>query len=352
MRGATLHTLFPERCDQCGRCVRACPKGGLKVGAAYIAVDRDLCDGCNRCVDACDRDAIVARIAPATPSASASSPASNVVPLVDVGSRAEAKALRKAAVAAEKSPAVPAQWAAGVAPWTMVDVAAVIAILIAAMLAKNAILDLRAVALMPAPARAVMRAVVLTAYYAAQLGAFAFLARRHASGLLEAFGLRRAQAAAAPGDRPNPAASAGWVLLLFFCTEAFAIAYGLSMEALRWAQPQRLSSDISAVFGSGGGGLVLAALLVAFAAPLIEELAFRGVMLPAFNDRWGMWPAVMASSALYAAFHFSVWMFAPTMVLGIALAWLTITRRSLVPAIALHVMYNAAAVTAAYLVAR
>ena len=124
------------------------------------------------------------------------------------------------------------------------------------------------------------------------------------------------------------------------------------MESMGWMQPHRLSSDLSSVFGSGGVGIALSAVVVALAAPFVEELAFRGVILPVLSRRMGMWGAILVSAAVYAAFHFSAWMFAPTMVLGIALGWLAITRRSLVPAIALHVLYNGAAVTAAFLLTR
>jgi membrane protease YdiL (CAAX protease family) len=65
-----------------------------------------------------------------------------------------------------------------------------------------------------------------------------------------------------------------------------------------------------------------------------------------------MWPAIVVSSAVFAGYHLSAWFFFPTFVLGMALGWLAFSRRSLVPAIALHVVYNAAAVAAAFLVAR
>jgi membrane protease YdiL (CAAX protease family) len=142
------------------------------------------------------------------------------------------------------------------------------------------------------------------------------------------------------------------VIVLFVGTEVVSIGYGLAMQAIGWQQPARLSSDISTVFGSGGVGLILSALLVAVAAPIVEELAFRGVVLSAFDDYLGRWGAIGISAALYGAFHFSLWMFFPTAVLGLALGWLASTRRSLVPAIALHVLYNAAAVAAAFAAAR
>lgn len=268
---------------------------------------------------------------------------------VEVGSRAEAKALRKSAKAPEKRPRRTAR--AGRLQWTIADVAAVLAILLAAMFAKNALLGLPAVLLMPDSAQAGVRALVLAAYYAVQLAGLAFLAHRHSATLLGAFGLGRE-------DRTESAlgtssfVSAGWVLLLFVGTEVVSIGYGLAMQAMGWKQPARLSSDITAVFGSGGAGLALSVLLVAIAAPLLEELAFRGVILGALEDRLGGWGAIGVSAALFAAFHFSMWMFLPSLVLGVALGWLAQTRRSLVPAIALHVLYNGAAITAAFLVGR
>ncbi len=354
MSGPAPYTLYPERCDQCGRCLRACPEGGLKVGAAYISIDRAVCTACDACAEACDRAAIVPRVVPV---AVAARPASvGAVSRVEVGSRAEAKALLKAAKAAEKAahkptpPAASATGSGGVVAWTSIDVMAVLVIMAVALLAKNAILGIEAVKLMPATARFVTRAVVLAAYYAAQLAGIAFVARRHGSGLFEAFGLST-DAAPGAGEARALASSVGWVLLLFLGTEVVSIGYGLAMQAWGWEQPARLSSDVTAVFGGGSVGLVLSAVLVAVAAPLVEELAFRGVVLPVWAGSLGEWGGILASAALYAAFHFSLWWFLPTFVLGIALGWLVRSRGGLMPAIALHVLYNTAAVVAAFAVA-
>jgi membrane protease YdiL (CAAX protease family) len=96
---------------------------------------------------------------------------------------------------------------------------------------------------------------------------------------------------------------------------------------------------------------VVAFALVAIAAPFAEEIAFRGIVLPALGDRLGMWWGIGITSLLYAGFHASLWMIVPTAVLGVALGWLTWTRRSLWPAVALHVLYNATAVAAAFVTA-
>jgi len=314
----------------------------------------------------------------------------NDVSKVVVGSRAEAKALRKAAEAAAKAQArsrkttkssiaaVPAgrptrlatppkrtnvpvktntaapssSSTAGPAPWALADVVAVLAVLALALVSKNLVLSLGPVQLMPQVGRTVVRAFVLAAFYALQLAAFGWLARRHGTDLMAGFGLRRAQDQRSQEARPSSLGSAGLVVALLLGTETIAIAYGLAMGALGWEQPARLSSDLAAVFGGGGVGLVLSGLLVVLLAPIVEEFAFRGVVASAFRSSWGMWPAIVASAAVYAVYHLSAWLFFPTFVLGVALGWLAFTRRSLIPAIALHMLYNGVAVAAAFLAAR
>ena len=411
MSGAGAHlALHPDRCDRCGRCVPACPVDAVRIGPSYISVDWSRCTHCFACVEACKRQAIQRTAVPARGEAvgSSVSDTSKVV----VGSRAEAKAVRKAAQQASKArgksvayagkpavadgrslggsaaatsavdavpagkaswrsgtpsfpakPSVPrvsgggAPFAPGAVKWSTVDLLLVLAMLLLTVLAKDFVLGLHSLGLMPAAGRTIVRATVLAVYYSVQLAVFAWISARHGATLSRAFGLRRegenasGQAAQEPAG-PSAAGSLGLVLVLFVGTEAFAIAYGLAMQAAGLNQPARLSSDLSAVFGSGGVGLALSILLVALVAPFVEEMAFRGVVMPVIGSRWGMWPAIVGSALVYAAYHFSLWLFAPTLALGIALGWLAWTRRSLWPAILLHVLYNATAVAAGFFVAR
>ncbi|MGV8082284.1 MAG: lysostaphin resistance A-like protein [Coriobacteriia bacterium] len=269
------------------------------------------------------------------------------------------KVAAKAAPSASASSAAPkavskparSRSAGGASPtavrWEIVDLVAVLAVLFVAIYAKDAILSLHAVSLMPFNGRVAARVGVLAAFYAIQFGLLRFLASRRSMTLLGAFGLK------GPVRPPAPSAlsrlgTAALVVGLFVGVEAFSMFYGVVVEAIGWAQPDRLSSDLTAVFGGGTAGVVLSAALVVVVAPLAEEFAFRGVALGALGERWGMWPAILGSAALYAFSHLNAWMFLPTVALGVALGWLTWSRRSLAPAIALHVLYNCAAVVSAF----
>jgi len=426
-------TLRPDLCNECGKCVSACPSDAIRVGADYILVDWHACNQCGACIEACDRKAI-GRAASSARTASAMPVAPSDVSNVVVGSRAEAKAVRKAAkqaarggwplaatpsaravpgrkprasaatanakaasggaaVAAVSAPAAtstaraaasgpaahgrvgqaetsvpvpapargsapstttPTAWYVVGATWTLADAFVILAVLLVTLVAKNAVLALPAVALMPAAGRAFTRAGVLVVYYGVQVGAIVLLAGRHGCTVAEAFGLRRSgdAKASATAERPSIAVTAALTVGLLVGVEVVAIAYGLIAQAVGWRQSLTLSADVATVFGGGGVGLVLSVLLVALVAPIAEELAFRGVILPAIGARWGQWPAILLSAALFAAYHVSLWLFFPMLVLGAALGWLAVARRSLWPAIALHVMYNSLAVAAAFLVPR
>lgn len=408
-------TLRPDRCNECGKCVSACPNDALRVGSDYILVDWHACNQCCACVEACDTGAIQRAVVPLRSAAVVATVAPADVTKVVVGSRAEAKAVRKAAdkaakqtardrgrlkpaavatvarvasapvaavaataaVATASGPAAiaaasssrgaigpqsaqrstppTATWTVLGAQWTVSDGLIMLAVLLVTLVAKVQILALPTVGLMPAAGRSFTRAGVLALYYGVQIGALVLLAGRHGCTFAEAFGLNRDSSAKSNSDGAEPLSVGVTALMtvgLLVGVETVAIAYGLFAQAVGWHQPVTLSADVSTVFGGGGGGLVLSVLLVAIVAPVVEELAFRGVILPAVGVRWGAWPAILVSGALFAAYHVSFWLFIPMLALGTALAWLTVARRSLWPAIALHIMYNSLAVAAAFLVPR
>lgn len=279
---------------------------------------------------------------------------------VAVGSRAEAKAARRAAEdarrAAERTARAQGRRAAshdrvarvieideaeGRASWTMLDAGAVLATMAASLFASDALLGSTALALMPPEAQYVARAVVLGVFHALQLAMLAFLSGKHGASLSRAFGLRRLGRGAGP-----VLATAGLVVTLLVATRAFAALWGITARAAGWAPPA--TGEITAVFGAGGGGLLVAIAIVVLFGPFVEELAFRGVLLRALGERLGMWPAISGSAALFASYHLTAWGFVPLFALGIACGWLAWTRRTIWGAVALHALSNAVVVGAAY----
>lgn len=90
-------------------------------------------------------------------------------------------------------------------------------------------------------------------------------------------------------------------------------------------------------------------LLACVAAPVAEELVFRGLLYPALKTRWGRPVAVGVSSVLFGAMHGHWASFLSLAVFGAALALVFDATGRLGRAIALHAVFNT--VTCALLLA-
>ena len=89
--------------------------------------------------------------------------------------------------------------------------------------------------------------------------------------------------------------------------------------------------------------LSLGLFLVVVAAPFAEEVFFRGFLYGSLRARLGVWPALLASSAIFGVFHLAGGpILVPLLFLvGLAFALLYEWRRSLVASIAAHATFNA-----------
>ena len=84
----------------------------------------------------------------------------------------------------------------------------------------------------------------------------------------------------------------------------------------------------------------VAAVLI---APIAEEYLFRGLLYRVLDREWHDWRAVAGSAIFFASYHpFAAWL--PVGALGVVNALLFRRTGWLVPAIALHMTYNAAVV--------
>jgi uncharacterized protein len=82
-------------------------------------------------------------------------------------------------------------------------------------------------------------------------------------------------------------------------------------------------------------------VLVVIMAPLAEEFFYRGLVLRAIEKRYGEWPAILGSGALFGLSHFTAPLSIPGLVLfGIVLGFLVVRTGRLGPAVAAHVVFN------------
>ena len=145
--------------------------------------------------------------------------------------------------------------------------------------------------------------------------------------------------AVASGRRAATVATAGAALLAYFI---FAAVY----SALVHPHQKDITRDLG--FGHGGFGTVAAGVLIVVAAPISEEIFFRGFMFGGFRKRLSFPIAALISARdlrplpLHGRRAASRWSrSSPSS--GFALCWVYEETGSIYPTIAIHALNNAIA---------
>ena len=137
----------------------------------------------------------------------------------------------------------------------------------------------------------------------------------------------------------------GWMLLVYAAFFAFTIVWLLALGADQGEDlPEELGAEDSTAAAIAIGAVVT------IAAPIAEEIFFRGYLFTALRNWRGLWPAMLLSGALFAAPHVgssATEFLVPLAVLGAGLCFLYAKTGSLYPPIALHCVNNSIAFGAA-----
>lgn len=89
---------------------------------------------------------------------------------------------------------------------------------------------------------------------------------------------------------------------------------------------------------------ILAFAAIVFAAPLLEELIFRGIILDGLLRIYSPIKAIIISSILFGVVHLNPWQFITAFILGMFAGWAYYKTRSLTLPILIHFVNNLAAV--------
>lgn len=129
--------------------------------------------------------------------------------------------------------------------------------------------------------------------------------------------------------------------------QLFAVLFGVLLQLLGVEQPGS-ANDIAQLVPPGLVGDIVATLAVGIFAPVAEEIVFRGVLLNAIRAKWGVWPAILGSSILFAIVHLSLTQFVPILGVAVLLGWLYVRSGSLWVSMAAHSAFNLIALTAVF----
>jgi len=86
--------------------------------------------------------------------------------------------------------------------------------------------------------------------------------------------------------------------------------------------------------------IALFVLMFCLAAPVVEELVFRGLLYPWLRKRWAMAAAMLGSAALFAFWHLDMLGFFQYFGIGLILAFAYERTRSLTCAVLIHGLWN------------
>ena len=81
-------------------------------------------------------------------------------------------------------------------------------------------------------------------------------------------------------------------------------------------------------------------MAIVIAAPIFEELIFRGVILGGLLKKYSPAKSILFSSALFGLVHLNPWQFVPAMILGIFSGWVYYKTRQLTLSILIHLVNN------------
>jgi membrane protease YdiL (CAAX protease family) len=150
-----------------------------------------------------------------------------------------------------------------------------------------------------------------------------------------------------PGREPFKAAGLGvawgviaWVVSTLLIGIAAVVLQQLGVEP----EPQAAERAIELL------DPVLVVLAIVVAAPIAEEVFFRGVVFNAWLREGGRRLAFIGSAVLFAVIHVSLVSLLPIFVLGLMLAWIYDRTGTLVAPIAMHATVNGISVALALLV--
>ena len=123
---------------------------------------------------------------------------------------------------------------------------------------------------------------------------------------------------------------------------------GISLEGLnslvKWEQQQWL---IGMPENLGDSAVILLGFVMVILMPVGEEILFRGIAYIGFAGRFGQTKGMLLSALLFALLHGYIRSFMPLVfggipifIMGLALAWLYIRTKSLIPCIITHSLVN------------
>ena len=133
-----------------------------------------------------------------------------------------------------------------------------------------------------------------------------------------------------------------WGIGGYFC--AVPLVIGVSLINQQIWQGRGGSNPLLEIVLNEGDTLALGIFFftAAIAAPIFEEILFRGFLLPSLTRYMPVWGAIALSSLIFATAHLSISEILPLAILGIVLGFVYTRSRNLLASMMVHSLWNSA----------
>jgi membrane protease YdiL (CAAX protease family) len=127
-------------------------------------------------------------------------------------------------------------------------------------------------------------------------------------------------------------------IIPFIILGTIALLFGL-IEPIDSLIPMPESIKKSLIDFGGQTG-ICSFILMVIAAPILEELIFRGIILDGLLKLYSPIKSILVSSFLFGFVHLNPWQFITGFIIGIFSGWIYYKTRSLSPSIIIHLTAN------------
>jgi membrane protease YdiL (CAAX protease family) len=129
-----------------------------------------------------------------------------------------------------------------------------------------------------------------------------------------------------------------WKLVLPLVIASVALLFGVIGPLISLIpMPKEVGESFKATMGRPSPALFIALVV---AAPILEELLFRGVMLDGLLKRYRPLTAILVSSTIFGLAHLNPWQFVTAFVMGCFAGWVYFRTQSVGPCILIHGTIN------------
>lgn len=127
--------------------------------------------------------------------------------------------------------------------------------------------------------------------------------------------------------------------LLILWGVVLVIVTSVVLEPLLNLFPAEYIETLQRAIGSGGWAIMTSIV----AAPILEEVLFRGIVQESLTEKLGGWRGVVAASAIFGIIHIIPQQVINAFFIALILGFIYIKTRSVVPVILIHAINNAIA---------